>query len=333
MRESGVYYWELRWRIPPEDVIFIDERAKALILWLKEIKSDRFIFQCEDSKLDTVTDFTLDYKCNLHFQGWIHVKVKGRPTEVAKNLNHRFLGIRLKPCSNAGIEALKEYCMKNETRVSGPWADHPIVPPRDKIVFKYQDLFIWQKKWADFFMKTKPDSRMIHWFVDPAGQSGKSTLADYLVEHHYALIVQLDEIKNMKMFVTDETRRACYIVDLTRAEAKEFSKNDLYSFLEQLKNGIVRSGKYKGGLLEINPPHVLVLSNDLPDLKQMTGDRWTVIHLSKESDRLSKLALVKEVYEYDLPVDNVDQAVAAQEQVDMLRLQDMDMAMEFDFDL
>ena len=36
------------------------------------------------------------------------------------------------------------------------------------------------------------------------------------------------------------------------------------------------SPKYEGGMIDGPPPHVLVMSNDPPDLDKLSKDRWNV---------------------------------------------------------
>lgn len=49
-----------------------------------------------------------------------------------------------------------------------------------------------------------------------------------------------------------------------------------YGVLEQIKNGVIYSGKYEGGQLFLPKLHLLVFSNDMPDIDEMSKDRWNV---------------------------------------------------------
>jgi hypothetical protein len=65
------------------------------------------------------------------------------------------------------------------------------------------------------------------------------------------------------------------ILDLPRHN-QEFTN---YGLLEQLKNGLVMSGKYEGGTFAFPSPHVIVMSNQEPDYEKFSLDRWKVINL------------------------------------------------------
>ena len=54
-----------------------------------------------------------------------------------------------------------------------------------------------------------------------------------------------------------------------------------YIFLENLKDGEVMSGKYRGCVLNFDPCPVIVLANDLPKLNPLSQDRWEVINLGE----------------------------------------------------
>lgn len=53
----------------------------------------------------------------------------------------------------------------------------------------------------------------------------------------------------------------------------------IYGVLEEIKDGLIYSGKYEGGFANIEHPHVIVMCNFEPDYMQMSEDRWKVIQL------------------------------------------------------
>ena len=124
-KESGVFHFMLRW-----SVAHTVAAKDALVFWLSSI-ADKYVFQAED---------TGD---NPHYQGYFHLKKKNRPKTLAKTVNAEFKGIELRACSSAGKEALRAYCMKDDTRVAGPWADKEIYMGVD--LWPEERFLPWQK--------------------------------------------------------------------------------------------------------------------------------------------------------------------------------------------
>ena len=54
-----------------------------------------------------------------------------------------------------------------------------------------------------------------------------------------------------------------------------------YGVLEQLKNGLLYSGKYEGGKCLFDDVHVVVFANFMPDRSQFSEDRWNIIELNE----------------------------------------------------
>ena len=54
-----------------------------------------------------------------------------------------------------------------------------------------------------------------------------------------------------------------------------------YGALEQLKNGMIYSGKYEGGTCLFDNPHVIVFANEPPKIEKMSLDRWKIIDLNE----------------------------------------------------
>lgn len=65
------------------------------------------------------------------------------------------------------------------------------------------------------------------------------------------------------------------LLDIPRYN-KEFTN---YGVLEELKNGMIYSGKYEGGLCVFRSPHVIVFSNSKPDKNIMSKDRWNIVNI------------------------------------------------------
>lgn len=246
---------------------------------------------------------------NHHYQGYGHLREKQRPKALAIKANEEFRGIRIAPCSTGGVEALKKYAMKKETRVRGPWAD--------KMIYMGQDLptklHAWQEQLKAILM-TKPDNRTIHWIYDPVGNSGKTMFTKYMQFHHGMLTVSYGDAKNLVNLVYKNPHLQAYMFDLTRAKPAEFGRSDIYSTMESIKNGYMVNQKYETGTLMMMPPHVVVFSNQEPEYELLSQDRWKVWKFGPGPMQLRKLIPLR-----DYPVFEAaaDAAQALQGRVDI----------------
>jgi len=144
---------------------------------------------------------------------------------------------------------------------------------------EYQDV-----KWKDWqanvikYFETN-DPRKILWVYDQEGNKGKTFLRKYLCLTREVLLFdgKKDNILNqLKQKCIDEDKEVKYILgDVPRA-GREYMQ---YPLLEQLKDGHVYSGKYEGGEIWLDNPHVCIFANFEPDYRTMTEDRWEVIIL------------------------------------------------------
>lgn len=199
-----------------------------------------------------------------HLQGTLCLKKKMRLTEL-KSLNSKIHWEATK-CVKASIL----YCQKKETR-TGKIYTHGIELPEEVEV---EEPFGWQVQIMDI-IKEKPDKRTIHWFWEPNGNVGKTTLCKYLVVKHNALMLSGKSSDMFHMISKFPNKRNLIIVDVPRS-SQDFIN---YGAIEQIKNGLIFSGKYEGDQLVFNCPHLIVFANEPPDLSKMSIDRWNVVKI------------------------------------------------------
>lgn len=226
---------------------------------LKLHDCDKFIFQLEDTK------------DNLHYQGYAHVKTKTRAKTLAVALNAHMFGIEVQPTSTAGRTALKKYCMKTESRVDGPWADHKVYMGQD---LPHQ-LFPWQQQVIDWISGPASD-RIIYWIYNPAGNAGKSKLAKLLSFRYNGAKLGYADASNLLYLASKRRDADVYCIDLTRTKPAEFSETSLYSVMEDLKGGHWCNLKYDCEEILREPPHMVVFANHKPKWDLMSRDRWSV---------------------------------------------------------
>lgn len=236
---------------------------------------DHYIFQHERGA-------TTGYE---HYQCYVHTKSKQRPKELIQVIRG-LLGddedwkgsLNVSPASNAGKQKLKNYCMKEDTRVKGPWMDRP-APPAE---YDGQDVqciesspFPWQKFIMDE-LKKPPKSRTINCVVDPKGCMGKSTLQKYLDWKGKSIQVPIGTAAQLKTFVCNRGAGPnCYMINFNRCMGKENTYRDVLTVVEDLKVGWVIPTMYGGGkCLRINVPHVWIFCNEAPPRKLLSTDMW-----------------------------------------------------------
>lgn len=196
-----------------------------------------------------------------HLQGTVCLKQRQRRSALQK-IEPK---IHWEPTKS--IKASLAYCIKEETRNGKQWVYGIEVPKPLKIHEPYG----WQMEVMDI-VKQEPDERTIHWFWEPTGGVGKTSICKYLVVKHEALMLTGKSNDMYNMLVKFPNKRTLIIVDCPRCQQDYIN----YGAIEQIKNGLVFSGKYEGAQLVFNCPHVIVFANQEPDFERMSADRWNV---------------------------------------------------------
>ncbi len=130
----------------------------------------------------------------------------------------------------------------------------------------------WQQNILDI-LKTKPDGRTINWFWEPTGNIGKSFLTKYIDLKHDIILAdgKKDNIFNqIKLHMERELIPKIIILDVPRHNLNYIN----YGVLEQIKNGLIYSGKYESGKCRFPYPHVIIFANSEPNTQKLSLDRW-----------------------------------------------------------
>lgn len=250
---------------------FKQEDAKSLFEQASKDYAKKWIFQFEKGANGSV-----------HVQGTWDLHKKDRPKRLAQGLNDRLPGIEIRRCSNAGREALRMYCTKAETRVAGPWMDPTYQPPYSGKDLP-ETLWPWQQQVIDE-IKTEPDDRKIVWIADPEGCIGKSKLCKWVMKYKLGYACTMMSCADTNNRIAERGSERVYMIDIPRTKSKLLDMAEVYSAIEGIKNGLISSGKYRGGDIVMDCPHVYVFSNYFPKKEAMTGDRWeirTIDHKTK----------------------------------------------------
>ena len=229
------------------------ERIESIESILKH-ECDWFVFQEETGEGGTP-----------HLQGTIKLKTPQRLTQL------KAIDAAIHWEKTKAVKASIAYASKEATRTGklisyGIEVQEPI---------EFEEPYGWQLQIIDI-IKTKPDKRTIWWFWEPIGNVGKTTLCKYLVGKKDALMLTGKSSDMYHMISKYPNKRKLFICDIPRT-AMEYVN---YGAIEQMKNGLIFSGKYEGTQLLFNCPHIIVFANQEPERMKMSMDRWKIIKIS-----------------------------------------------------
>lgn len=222
----------------------------------------------------------------LHFQGRISLHKKDVLTNVKKLFGD--IKVHLSPTVKANAEKDPFYCMKEQTRVAGPWKN---TDPERYIPVQYRGLSMrpFQQK---IISNWNPDTkwRTINYIYCPDGGSGKTTagmLGMLLMDYIYLPCIEKyeDILGMMYCECADITHNPkSVIVDMPRAMKKD-QQHSIFAGLEMIKNGYLFEKRYRYRKWVIDSPNIWVFSNKLPaNYDYLSPDRWKFWLINEDED-------------------------------------------------
>lgn len=236
----------------------------------EELDQKLLVELCEKKKWKYIIGKEVGESGTKHLQGFISCDKRVRLPEMVMNKRIHWEGAK------AGEEANLKYCSKE-----GNYVTNFITHDRKRELLripKDEDLYDWQR--ALLGKIDESNDREILWTWSKKGDTGKTTLAKYLIFERQALMIdgkKADILHGATEYVKtlgEDTfsKRLIFILDLSRTLENYVS----YDSIEKLKNGIWFSGKYESSMVMIPAPVVVVFANFPPDMTKMSMDRWTV---------------------------------------------------------
>lgn len=154
----------------------------------------------------------------------------------------------------------------------------------ERNLWKYRNLELkpWQgSAVADALEQSDRDITVI-W--DEEGGKGKTTLGKWLVANHKGTYIppMTDGMDFMSM-VMAKPEDKLYIFDIPRSESAK-QKKGLWSAVEQVKNGYVYDKRYQWREKWINPPMIIVFTNEYPPTDALSYDRWRIYRINGEDE-------------------------------------------------
>lgn len=255
---------------PVNKILKKEKRARAWCFTLNNFEDDDIAFLT-----DTVDTAKYAFQHEIgesntpHLQGVVYFE-NARTFDQLKKINDR---IHWEPCRD--LKRSLKYCTDPNKRAvaKNVWVKGWTLPKQLKLI---TELRPWQQQIIDI-IKEEPDDRTIHWFWEGEGNVGKTALTKYILATqanvHYFSGGKANDIA-FQVIKNNWDPEIC-IFNFPRTAEGAVS----YNAIEQLKDGLIFSSKYEGGVKMFNPPHVLIFANWLPDQNTLSIDRWNIVQL------------------------------------------------------
>ena len=207
-----------------------------------------------------------------HLQGYIEFKTKKRPMGVFKEFNN----IHWEKCKGTKAQNI-EYCKKDGKYHTNMKIKKPLKKLFDK-------LYWWEEELIEI-IKKEPNDRDIIWVTDlGVCGTGKTTFCKYLIRNHGAIVLggksadMKNGIINYKL-QNNDCDPELIVCNLPKTfETKYLS----YTGIEECKDMMFYSGKYEGGQVDGNCPHLIMFSNELPDIDKCDSARWQILDIKNK---------------------------------------------------
>jgi hypothetical protein len=208
-----------------------------------------------------------------HLQGYIEFDKKVRPKNLFNDTT-----IHWEKCKG-NRDANIKYCSKEAIA----WTNFKLPKPLKLI----ENLYEWQQDIINV-INVEPDDRTIVWRWDKNGNTGKTSFCKYLCAKHGAIMLG-GKASDMMNCIVDymKNNNGCVpeiiLINLPRSFNADYLS---YPGLESIKDMCFYSGKYEGGQVVGNCPHLIIFANKEPDFSKLSKDRWDVkcIEEDYESD-------------------------------------------------
>lgn len=221
----------------------------------------------------------------LHHQCRISLFKKTTENAVKTLLfQHDVTGFRVSHTSNEACKGEPFYCMKEQTRVEGPWSDRDKERKLTRTAKKLQDqgLLPWQN--SLFLEVDDYDDRCIHIVIDVRGNRGKGAFCKYAYCKGWGSIVPpFEKMEDVVQFCMSQPNEKLYIIDMPRSMPKK-ALASFYAGVETLKDGYLYDKRYHGKFMLIDEPNIIVFTNRAPKKMYLSLDRWKMWTITDEDE-------------------------------------------------
>lgn len=220
-----------------------------------------------------------------HLQAFFSLKSRTRKDTLNRSLGNRWFLTK----ANGNDLSQVVYCTKEcKFVISQELRVHiPLVVSNRMLMLEEYSGIDW-KDWQQSVLTSlanQPNARKIHWFWDTNGNVGKSFLVKFIALTYTSVIISAgkasDVYHQVATMMNPKKGRGrnptIILMDVPRQSLKYVN----YAMIENLKNGLIASGKYESSQYIFPIPHVYVFANTKPELEMMSADRWAVQEISE----------------------------------------------------
>jgi Putative viral replication protein len=137
----------------------------------------------------------------------------------------------------------------------------------------------WQQAVYDYWVCKDVGDRRILWIVDPVGNLGKSKLGMYcFVNRPNTQLLKMGKVADMGCAINNSND--VFFINIPRTKQDKMN----YEVLEDLKDGLVWSPKYKSMMKMFRKsPNVIITMNFMPDMTALSEDRYVILLLEDDT--------------------------------------------------
>lgn len=208
-----------------------------------------------------------EQKGTPHLQGYMAFKNKCRPMSHFGEINR----IKWTKCKGTEYQNVK-YCSKeNKIFISHNVPDYEI------------QIHACERDWQKTILKQiqeRPCDRVIHWIWSEAGGTRKTSMCKYLTVRHNAIITggKAADVRHSicEYYKKKNVTPRLLLINIPRSFDPQYVS---YEAFENIKDMCFFSGKYEGGMVVGNSPHLYIFANFAPDTSKMSLDRWDIVNI------------------------------------------------------
>jgi len=202
-----------------------------------------------------------------HLQGYMEFKAKCRPMSHFPEMPQ----MHWEKCKGTGQQNI-DYCEKDED-----------VCIRHNVPDRKVRVYPCEREWQKTILrqiKEQPDDRTIHWIWSLAGGTRKTSMCKYLAVKHKAIITggKAADVRHCisEYKKTNGITPELLLINIPRSFDPQYVS---YEAFENIKDMAFFSGKYEGGMVLGNSPHLYIFANFPPDTSKMSEDRWDIVNI------------------------------------------------------
>ena len=220
-----------------------------------------------------------------HVQGYIEFTNKLRPFSLKLSPRVRW------EVAKGTREQNVQYCSKGSDgdEANILWSKGIKKPIK---LIEEKDMYKWQTDILEL-LETEPDDRSIHWYVGPGG-CGKTCFCKYLCSKMGAIMLS-GKGADVRNGVVEYVKMNGYTPEIVLVNIPRSMNSDYLSYegIENIKDMCFYSGKYEGGMVLGNCPHLLIFANELPDMDKCSKDRWKITILDSDEIEIDEYKIWK----------------------------------------